>query len=312
MKEWKILEQSLPESIYVRVYEQRIDLMRAVIVGAAGTPYHDGLFFFDIAFPSDYPKHPPKLNFRSFGHRINPNLYNTGKVCLSLLNTWHGRKRELWDPCESTILQVLLSIQGLVLNEKPFYNEPGIESFGRFVFDVETRSRAYSDNAFVFTLDIASHLLRKPPRNFEDFVSAFFRQRAGSIMEACDEYMNGRVRVGYFGCVSGSDLSSSSKSSKMSKIEVSQGFREAMMGVVPRLVQAFRENGASVVDPDWKWEVSQNLVQVEEYEDIKSGKWKGNKGSVMFKKVVEKIKKAFRWKKNRGKNKRSEGEISRA
>ncbi|XLR08874.1 hypothetical protein HN51_063881 [Arachis hypogaea] len=38
MKEWKILEEHLPDSIYVRVYESRIDLMRAVIVGAAGTP----------------------------------------------------------------------------------------------------------------------------------------------------------------------------------------------------------------------------------------------------------------------------------
>ena len=33
--------------------------MRAVIVGAAGTPYHDGLFFFDIHLPADYPTVPP-------------------------------------------------------------------------------------------------------------------------------------------------------------------------------------------------------------------------------------------------------------
>jgi len=48
MKEWKILEKSLPDSIYVRAYEHRIDLLRAVIAGTPGTPYHDGLFFFDI------------------------------------------------------------------------------------------------------------------------------------------------------------------------------------------------------------------------------------------------------------------------
>lgn len=45
--------------IYVRVYEERIDLLRAVIVGASGTPYHDGLFFFDIFLPPDYPHEPP-------------------------------------------------------------------------------------------------------------------------------------------------------------------------------------------------------------------------------------------------------------
>jgi ubiquitin-protein ligase len=43
----------------VRVYEERMDLLRACIVGAEGTPYHDSLFFFDIFFPPDYPHEPP-------------------------------------------------------------------------------------------------------------------------------------------------------------------------------------------------------------------------------------------------------------
>lgn len=47
------------DSIFVRVYESRIDLLRAVIIGAEGTPYHDGLFFFDVFFPSGYPNVPP-------------------------------------------------------------------------------------------------------------------------------------------------------------------------------------------------------------------------------------------------------------
>lgn len=36
-----------------------MDLLRAVIVGAPGTPYHDGLFFFDIYLPPEYPHEPP-------------------------------------------------------------------------------------------------------------------------------------------------------------------------------------------------------------------------------------------------------------
>ena len=43
-------------------------------------------------------------------------------MCLSLLNTWAG---EQWDPKNSTILQVLVSIQSLVLVAEPFFNEPG-------------------------------------------------------------------------------------------------------------------------------------------------------------------------------------------
>ncbi|KAI3919230.1 hypothetical protein MKW92_012798, partial [Papaver armeniacum] len=106
MKEWKILKQDLPrDSIYVRVYEARIDLLRAVIIGPAGTPYHGGLFFFDIQLPTDYPNSPPSIYYRSLGIGLNPNLYSNGKVCLSLLNTWHGDKTESWNPSQPTVLQ---------------------------------------------------------------------------------------------------------------------------------------------------------------------------------------------------------------
>jgi len=38
--------------------------------------------------------------------RFNPNLYNDGKVCLSVLNTWHGRPEEKWNAHTSSFLQV--------------------------------------------------------------------------------------------------------------------------------------------------------------------------------------------------------------
>ncbi|OEL13963.1 putative ubiquitin-conjugating enzyme E2 26 [Dichanthelium oligosanthes] len=57
--DWKLLEKDLPASIYVRVAEDRMDLLRAAIIGPKGTPYHDGLFFFDVHIPSAYPSGPP-------------------------------------------------------------------------------------------------------------------------------------------------------------------------------------------------------------------------------------------------------------
>lgn len=38
--------------------------------------------------------------------RFNPNLYNCGKVCLSLLGTWSGGQGEGWDALSSSALQV--------------------------------------------------------------------------------------------------------------------------------------------------------------------------------------------------------------
>lgn len=259
MREWKVLEENLPESIHVRVYERRIDLMRAVIVGAADTPYHDGLFFFDILFPFDYPIRPPKLHYHSFGVRVNPNLYEDGTVCLSLLNTWEGKTTEKWDPCESTMLQVLLSIQALVLNEKPFFNEPGTVPSG----SSSKKSRDYNERAFTCTCYTSYHLLQKPPRNFETFVSAHFRERASQILAACNEYMNGRVRVGYYS----SHLHSSSSSSS-STVEVSRDFKKQVMKLYPLLVQVFRRNGAALdglavpENPSMQWEQPNYLIFV--------------------------------------------------
>lgn len=51
------------DSIFVRAYETRMDLLRAVMIGPAGTPYHDGLFVFDVHFPPNYPDIPPVGTF---------------------------------------------------------------------------------------------------------------------------------------------------------------------------------------------------------------------------------------------------------
>ncbi|KAK7348051.1 hypothetical protein VNO80_22600 [Phaseolus coccineus] len=293
MREWKILEKNLPESIYVRAYERRIDLMRAVIVGAKGTPYHDGLFFFDIVFPLDYPKHPPRLHYHSFGYRLNPNLYSNGRVCLSLLNTWFGKKTERWDPSESTMLQVLLSIQALVLNDKPFFNEPGVEGLASFLPNLEKKSCVYNERAYFSTCKTTSQLLRRPPRNFEEFVSCHFRQRAARIIEANRQYVSGRVRVGYYLCESAPSSSSG--------VYVSQEFKHLMKDFSPGFVHTLRRNDSpsdGVVGLGYtagyfvvRWDDADN-DSIEESE---------SKGGGFFKTVMDKIKKSFGWKKNIGK-----------
>uniref|UniRef100_A0A6N2N731 UBC core domain-containing protein n=1 Tax=Salix viminalis TaxID=40686 RepID=A0A6N2N731_SALVM len=210
MQEWKILEKHLPDSIYVRVYENRIDLLRAVIIGAAGTPYHDGLYFFDIAFPPDFPARPPLVYYRSFGLRINPNLYANGRA--------------------------------LVLNEKPYYNEPGNGVLpGRAIW--EKKSNAYSENVFFLSCKTMLFLLRTPPTNFEGFVTGHFREKAGVILSACNAYIKGEVRVGFYR----NDGSCSSCTSS-SHVHVSEKFKGLMGQLYPQLVSGFKRNGASLGD----------------------------------------------------------------
>ena len=111
-------------SVFVRAEEASTSLWRALITGPEGTPYAGGAFVFDIYFPPAYPQVPPKVNLCTTGGgsvRFNPNLYNCGKVCLSLLGTWHGGKGEGWDPAVSSVLQVLISIQSLILVPQPYF-----------------------------------------------------------------------------------------------------------------------------------------------------------------------------------------------
>ncbi|CAM0880558.1 unnamed protein product [Alopecurus aequalis] len=190
--EWKLLQRDLPGSVYVRVYEDRIDLLRAAIVGPAGTPYHDGLFFFDVRFPPEYPRCPPKVHYHSGGLRINPNLYESGKVCLSLLNTWWGSGCEKWGKSKSTMLQVLISIQGLVLNDKPYFNEPGYKSTVNTPVG-EKNSLAYNQTAFVLSCKTMLYSLRKPPKHFEILVLRHFHEREQAILDACGAYSSGTV-----------------------------------------------------------------------------------------------------------------------
>ncbi|KAL8228534.1 hypothetical protein R6Q57_016118 [Mikania cordata] len=193
-EEWKILEKDLPDTIFVRVYETRMDLLRAVIIGPAGTPYHDGLFVFDVHFPPAYPDTPPMVYYYSGGLRLNPNLYDDGKVCLSLLNTWTGEGSEKWMPTNSTMLQVLVSIQALILNDKPFFNEPGYDNMYPGTVGVK-KSKSYNEDIFILSLKTMIYTLRRPPKYFEELVVGHFCSRAHVILSACRAYMEG-VPVG--------------------------------------------------------------------------------------------------------------------
>jgi ubiquitin-conjugating enzyme E2 O len=125
-KEYQILESSLPPGIFARTWESRMDLLRVVIIGPQGTPYEYAPFLIDLHFNVNFPNAPPDTYFHSWTNgmgRINPNMYEDGKICLSILGTWPPKNpNENWSPAKSTVLQILVSIMGLVLVKDPFYS----------------------------------------------------------------------------------------------------------------------------------------------------------------------------------------------
>jgi len=116
--------------IFINFNESNILNANAIIIGPKDSPYENGILYFQINFPSDYPFSPPNIYYYSKSKiRIHPNLYVgrskenfLGKVCLSIINTWSGPK---W----TTVMHigsVLISIQSL-LDNNPIHYEPGFE-----------------------------------------------------------------------------------------------------------------------------------------------------------------------------------------
>jgi ubiquitin-conjugating enzyme E2 Z len=149
------------------------DLLKgyALIIGPKDTPYFGGNYFFEFSFPPDYPHSPPTIKYCTNGDniRFNPNLYTSGKVCISILNTWRG---EQWTSCQ-TISTILLTLCTL-LCKNPLLNEPGICSNHKD-FDNYTKIIEYK-NIEIAILKIATKHQGVYPLKFDCFYSIVVEQ----------------------------------------------------------------------------------------------------------------------------------------
>jgi len=110
------------EGIYYKHDESNMLKGYAYLCGPKDSQYFGGNYFFEFTFPYDYPHKPPRVEFKTNDSitRFHPNMYRSGKVCLSILNTWKG---DQWTGCQSirTILLTIVSI----MDNMPLLHEPG-------------------------------------------------------------------------------------------------------------------------------------------------------------------------------------------
>lgn len=195
IREISSLSKDLPcypsNAAFIRVDKQRTDLMKIMIMGSEDTPYAHGAFEFDFFAGHSYPNQPPKMTLLTTGNgqvRFNPNLYNNGYVCLSLLGTWSGHGSENWLPT-STILQLIISLQSLVMNEDIYYNEP---SFAQSKGSPSAKylNTAYSNIVKYCNVRFAMiEQIKKPPKGFEDVVKIHFKQKKAIILSTVNKWI---------------------------------------------------------------------------------------------------------------------------
>lgn len=194
-KEFQILKKSITlhkdASIFFCIQKNNVNKIRFMISGPKNTPYEYGLFIFDMTMPNDFPSKPPLVNFsNNGGKRFNPNLYDSGKVCLSLLGTWRGDKGESWNSNVSTFNQLVISIQAQILIDEPYFNEPGYEK----EIDSENgkkMSYEYNYNIRQYTLDHAiNDLLEKNNYpEFQDIIKKYFKYHKDNIIKTLNKWM---------------------------------------------------------------------------------------------------------------------------
>ncbi len=172
----------------------------AMIVGPKDSVYFGGYYFFCFDFPSDFPFSPPKLFYATNDGvtRFHPNFYKSGKVCLSILNTWRG---ESWSACQ-TIRSILLTLLS-ILDSKPLLHEPGYSETSSD-FPKYNKLILYKNIEFSILRAISSSankfFLPKHISIFEDQIKTSFEQNKNDIYDIIKEYEHNNEDSIYIQC----------------------------------------------------------------------------------------------------------------
>ncbi len=112
--------------IYIAIDEVDVKKGKALLIGPEDTPYAHCPLIFSFEYPAEYPLVPPKVLIDTSDGitRFHPNLYTTGKVCLSILGTFSGPG---W--ISTMRLETVLKSIYSLLTDNPITNEPGWEKY---------------------------------------------------------------------------------------------------------------------------------------------------------------------------------------
>lgn len=159
-----------PPSIFVKSCSHSPELLKFVLIGAMHTPYYQSFLAFDLYYPPAFPMEPPSVRFHAYNLRLNPNLYMDGYICLSLLGTWESDDPSAtWRPATSSVMQIIFSLQSLVLTKEPYYNEAGYDEY-RGTAAGRASSKVYNENLSLMRIRHLIAMAESPP---PDWVFAF-------------------------------------------------------------------------------------------------------------------------------------------
>jgi ubiquitin-protein ligase len=185
MKEIAIVQKST--DMFIDVDEKDMTSFKVMLFGPPDSVYHHGIFIFEMKLPNNYPFTVPSVKFLTGGMihaRIHPNLYEDGKVCLSILNTWAAND---WSPL-LTIEKVFITIRAL-LDNNPITHEPSYKNYK----EDNPSSIAYNVNARYYSLksilDVYTFYHTASPESpFHRHIMTYLTENKQSILDLLDAF----------------------------------------------------------------------------------------------------------------------------
>ena len=103
--------------------ERNMNKIYSIIKAPYDSVYRHKFIRLNFDIPEDYPHSPPTVTFVNYdGVRIHPNMYEDGKCCSTILNTWPS-ENEKWT--SSMGIETILLMFHSFLDNDPYTYEPG-------------------------------------------------------------------------------------------------------------------------------------------------------------------------------------------
>lgn len=193
MNDYVDFNKNKPDGIYLWIDKTNIFQQYALIIGPENTPYFGGFYFFNIKYPDNYPEQPPEVKLMTVNGKVrfNPNLYQCGKVCLSILGTWAGPS---WKPIMNIRL-VLNSIRSL-MGEYPIQNEPGFEKTKPdHISSIEYNLYLIFHNLEIAIIDVLNDKFKSVSKLFEQEIKCEFKKNLEKIQNDLLSYQQIHEKV---------------------------------------------------------------------------------------------------------------------
>lgn len=193
----------LDNDYLVAFNENNINKVYSIIKCPYDSVYRHKFIKLNFDIPEDYPHSPPKVTFVNYdGVRIHPNMYEDGKCCSTILNTWPS-DNEKWT--SSMGIETILLTFHSFLDNNPYTFEPGGRddpSYTEFVLFQSWKTCLlhyildYSQPE-IFSTFIHNYLMTNVNEIFNDLISLMEQYPYGARYTPCFEIDNYIINYEY-------------------------------------------------------------------------------------------------------------------